>query len=349
MPFSKYSCSHSRILVLATTTLFLVSVLFLISDSRYLSTLAFVFNERVISRKMNVLLMIGGPHYTGTSILRMLMGEKENFSVMRNTGRAEDEGQHVQTVYARARRYGGPCRYASRSSSVAHMHMTEKNFDPTQLRIFEEWKPYWNLSKPVLVEKSPPNIIRSTWLQALADAKGVEMHFVFTMRHPFTIIQKNCPANWYEYTKGWFTMMEILESEIVKLKHAYIIRYEDWMSTESHVYEVLDRLETLMLSLRKNANTSLEQNSTRLLLSKRRKLGHSGKWKMERRMLKFRGNRGADHVQTRIKRVQWKRTDLIQEFKNKFETKLNRYGYSMNHTKVLSRLPENFKSRLIST
>ena len=49
--------------------------------------------------------------------------------------------------------------------------------------IFQQWSLYWEMSKPVLVEKSPPNIIWTRFLQALFP----EAMFVMILRHPIPV------------------------------------------------------------------------------------------------------------------------------------------------------------------
>ena len=48
-------------------------------------------------------------------------------------------------------------------------------------KLWDEWKDFWNASAAVLVEKTPENVVRSTFLQALYPANA---RFVFVLRHP---------------------------------------------------------------------------------------------------------------------------------------------------------------------
>jgi len=52
-------------------------------------------------------------------------------------------------------------------------------------RLFNEWSPYWNVSKEVLVEKTPENIIMAPLLRHMfEDQLNEHAYFLFTLRHP---------------------------------------------------------------------------------------------------------------------------------------------------------------------
>src|SRR5918992_4047803 len=100
---------------------------------------------------------IGGLHRSGTFPLFRCLREHPLLSGFNDTGASEEEGQHLQSVYAPAIAYGGPGRFGFHPGA----HLTEASDLVTadnKLRLFEEWKAYWDLSKPVLLEKSPPNL-----------------------------------------------------------------------------------------------------------------------------------------------------------------------------------------------
>jgi len=78
----------------------------------------------------------------------------------------QDEGQHIQSVYLPARKRGGIFGYGYKPAS----YMTEKHSGVTEANrntLFAEWSKYWDLSKPTLLEKSPPHIIMSRYLQSM--------------------------------------------------------------------------------------------------------------------------------------------------------------------------------------
>jgi len=280
-------------------------------------------------------IVIGGPHHTGTSLLRLLLGKDKDVSIQNASSRFEGEGQHVQTVYARARKV---CEYAI--NSPPKFHMTEKDFNPNQNRIFKEWNRYWNLSKSILVEKSPPNILKSRWLQSLYDFTHKDAHFVFLMKHPISIMQSHCHYDPEKYIEHWLTIMETLAREIANLHFAYFIRFEDWLQTPEHTKKVVDDLLSSVRdpTMKKHARRNLVRN-----IDKR-----NGQRNIHRRQLKFNGNR--KNVTVIQPKINWERKiDLSANATAYFEPRLNKFGYSLHSTNVQSEvLPQSLKRYLIS-
>ncbi len=94
----------------------------------------------------------------------------------------EDEGQHVQSLYPTAGAHGGQGRFALEPAT----RLTEASalVSPTAARqLLDAWEPFWDVSKAVLIEKSPPNLVRMRFLRALfPDAR-----FIIVIRHPIAV------------------------------------------------------------------------------------------------------------------------------------------------------------------
>src|SRR5438105_15342862 len=101
------------------------------------------------------LVFVVGLHRSGTSILARCLAAHPEISGLSNTGVPQDEGQHLQTVFPTAKQLGGfgglgfnpPARLTGASGLAT---------EESRRRLFDAWSPYWDLSKPVLLEKSPP-------------------------------------------------------------------------------------------------------------------------------------------------------------------------------------------------
>ena len=125
------------------------------------------------------LIFLCGLHRSGTSLLHEIIRSHPEVSGFENTGAPEDEGQHLQSVYQPAVSFGGPGRFAFDSGSrmdESHLLAT----DTSAKTIFDQWWSYFDMSCQYLVEKSPPNIIRSRFLQKLFPGSK----FIFILRHP---------------------------------------------------------------------------------------------------------------------------------------------------------------------
>src|SRR5438477_293208 len=107
---------------------------------------------------------LAGLHRSGTTLLARLLAAHPGVSGFSGTGADADEGQHLQTVYPAAKVWGGPGRFGF----APEAHFTEEQASEEKARqLFEEWSPHWDLARPVLLEKSPPNLLKTRFLQAL--------------------------------------------------------------------------------------------------------------------------------------------------------------------------------------
>jgi hypothetical protein len=171
------------------------------------------------------LVFIGGLHRSGTSLVHALLREHPEVSGFTDTGVYEDEGQHLQTVFAPAFRHGGPGAFAfdprSRLTEASPL-VTPENRD----RLLREWGAYYNLERARLLEKSPPNLVRSRFLQALFPGAA----FVFVVRHPVAVAlatRKWTRASVTELLLHWHVAHAIMLHDRGNLGRCLVFRYED--------------------------------------------------------------------------------------------------------------------------
>lgn len=192
-------------------------------------------------------LFIAGLHRSGTSILHRLLREHPATSGFYNTGAAEDEGQHLQSVFPKARRHGGAGLFAFDLDS----HLTEESgiISPQNRdRILREWGAYYDLKKNVLLEKSPPNLVRSRFFQALLPNTS----FVFIVRHPVAVTlatEKWTTSSILEMLFHWHVAYSIMLEDLKHIKNYVIIRYEDFVdSPQSCLDQVCDLVDIARFS-----------------------------------------------------------------------------------------------------
>ena len=85
------------------------------------------------------------------------------------------------------------------------------------------------MSKPVLVEKSPPNLIRTRFLQALYP----EARQIVVMRHPIAVACATQKWSWSSYTsliEHWLVCHELLIADAQHLPGLLVLRYEEFVA-----------------------------------------------------------------------------------------------------------------------
>lgn len=153
-----------------------------------------------------------------------LAGHSE-ISAFHDTGVAEDEGQHLQNVYPVVRSHGGPGRFAQHPDA----HLTEISPLATAQSartLMRQWGPHWDLTRTVLLEKSPPNLIQGRFLQALFR----HCSFVMILRHPLVVSlatqNKAKHQSLSSLLEHWFAAHRLLEQDAAHLERLLVVRYE---------------------------------------------------------------------------------------------------------------------------
>ena len=187
-------------------------------------------------------IFIGGLHRSGTSLLHSILRSHEQISGFENTDVCEDEGQHLQTVYLTAKMLGGPGKFGFNSSS--YMDETHPLAKPESAEIlWNNWKPYWDLSKTFLLEKSPPNLIRTRFLQSLFPNSV----FIIILRHPVAVAyatKKWCDASIPSMVEHNLRCYERFQKDQKHLKNVHVLRYEDFvLHPQQHVDNLLSSMQ----------------------------------------------------------------------------------------------------------
>lgn len=204
------------------------------------------------------LTFITGMHRSGTSLLFRCLRDHPQISGFNNTGVPEDEGQHLQTIIPSARAYGGPGRFGFEPAA----YLDETSTLATQVnaaQMLAEWAPYWDLSKPILIEKSPTTLIRTRFFQKLFPSAK----FVIVLRHPLPVtfatykwkgltIRKRNGMSMGHLLEHWLLVHEKAAADFKRLNRVKIIFYEDLVA---HPQKVIRSIYDFL----KIENTPLKQ------------------------------------------------------------------------------------------
>ncbi len=179
---------------------------------------------------------VGGLHRSGTTLLARCLAEHPLVAGFSGTSAREDEGQHLQTVYRAGRSHGGPGRFGFDPAA----HLTEASAlvsAESRRLLLEQWGPYWDMSRPVLVEKSPPNMIRTRFLQALFPGSRM----IVLVRHPVAVAGATREFGrsrrlWRRMTyssliEHWLHCHELLLEDAARVEHLHVMRYEEFVAS----------------------------------------------------------------------------------------------------------------------
>ncbi len=185
------------------------------------------------------LVFVAGLHRSGTTPLARLLAEHPEISGFRDTGVKEDEGQHLQDVYPAAREYGGAGRFAHDPKA----HLTEDSPLATAAnadRLLHQWSRHWDLDRRLLLEKSPPNLVMTRFLQALyPDAR-----FVVVVRHPVVVALSTLKWSGPTTRTGrlvehWLRAHQTFLADAAHLRNVHVVRYEDLVREPRHTLDAL--------------------------------------------------------------------------------------------------------------
>jgi hypothetical protein len=170
-------------------------------------------------------MFICGLHRSGTSALHEILKLHPLATGFSGTGKPKDEGQHLQTVLGVDGNYGGPGDFCFHDGA----HLTEDHFPAYRTRLpslVSSWERLWAPDRPIRIEKSPTNLIRSRFLQAAFD----DARFVFIVRHPLAVARatrKWSHASEEHLFRHWLEGHRIMAEDAPRIRRSCCVRYED--------------------------------------------------------------------------------------------------------------------------
>ena len=182
-------------------------------------------------------IFISGLHRSGTSLFYKILNDQENFSGLTNTNEIEDEGQFVQSVYLPAYKFGGVGKFGFNEESQLNetsILINEKN----RQKLFKEWSRFWNTEKKYLVEKSPPNIIRTRFLQEMFP----NSYFINITRHPIATslaTKKWSKTSLDSLIEHWIVCHKIYNKDKTNLTRSINFKYEDLIDNPEKILKTI--------------------------------------------------------------------------------------------------------------
>ena len=212
--------------------------------------------------------LLGGPHRAGTTILWKAIAahpDVSGFGTSQETGVDESEGILLQDVYSRhgigmedimskVKHYEnqmlGVGRYALQTEEKVHLTESDPRITRDNLvKILNRFGQYWNMSQPVLIEKSPPTMTMSRFLQAMyhvndndgsgddtKKTEGPKVKFIFITRHPIAnmmahenMVGKHSHLTYEVLMRNYIQMHNYLLEDVKDLDNdPLILRLEDF-------------------------------------------------------------------------------------------------------------------------
>jgi len=173
---------------------------------------------------------VGGMHRSATTLVAEILAKAPEASGIRRTASHMGEGQFLQRTYPVGGHYGGVTKWALDPRS----HLTEADVSPTTtVELWNSWKPFWDTSREVLIEKTPLNISKFRYLNAAFP----DAHFVAVVRHPISqalAVQKWAPTSRMRLgskfdllVRNWLAAHKRLEADLHYLPNMTVITYEE--------------------------------------------------------------------------------------------------------------------------
>ena len=190
---------------------------------------------------MKKTVFISGLHRSGTSILHRIVSTSGEVTGFENTGAIEDEGQLLQTVFEPASTYGGPGKFAFDPQARLNEKSTLIN-DANRQKLNEEWGKYWDPTKTIRVEKSPPNLIRTRFFQGMYP----DAYFIPIIRHPVAVsyaTQKWSKTSLDDLIRHWIAAYEIYQEDRGRLERELTFSYEEMTHNDA---EIIRQVESFL-------------------------------------------------------------------------------------------------------
>jgi hypothetical protein len=153
----------------------------------------------------------------------------------------EDEGQYLQDVYPIGKVYGGAGKFGF--DPRAHLTEASELLTPENaVRLRQSWERHWDQSKPIRVEKTPGNLLKTRFLQAAFP----NSYFIVIRRHPVAV--SLATQRWkvslvplHNLFEHWLHCHALFEKDKEHLKRVYELTYENYVEDPDKYHQEIAR------------------------------------------------------------------------------------------------------------
>ena len=188
---------------------------------------------------------VGGMHRSGTTYLADSIASGESATGLGSSGAHMGEGQFLQDVFPLDNEIGRVTGWALNGRA----HLTDGDIqsrDEIAGRLWRAWSPHWDLSKRYLVEKTPNNITKTRYLQAVFP----NSRFIIITRHPISqalAIRKfshrraqRFGAHFDALVANWVAAHACLREDQSFIRRLLVVRFEDLVLRPGPVLEQVE-------------------------------------------------------------------------------------------------------------
>lgn len=175
---------------------------------------------------MNKFVFLLAPSLSGTSLIKELF----------------ETSEAVSTFLYQGKYNTGEGQFLDRTANIMGI---DNRWDPTikfDWNVIKEiFLDYWNLEKPILFEKSPPNLLRATQIeQVFAPA-----YFIISLRNPYAQIEGLYRRKWISppaaAAEFWVKCAKYQIKNIATLQNRIFFSYEDLTNNTDQVLEKMSK------------------------------------------------------------------------------------------------------------
>jgi len=192
-----------------------------------------------LAKKENQYLFILSPPFCGSTLLTEIISTSKNVSCNNNIGLRE--GQHLPNAH--------------------NLLFTKNRWDPNKEidwnRIKKIWSKYWDKSKSVLLEKSPPNICRANNIDKVFN----NSKYICLIRDPYAQIQSNIRRYNTDIevaAEKYISYLKYQKKNIESLGNTLVVSYEELtdkpIKTKEKISAFLPLLKDININLKFNAH-----------------------------------------------------------------------------------------------